>query len=118
MHTFTVDSKGRLYLGKLVSKGETWAAERSEDRIELVRLVKSGAQGKRRLRLEGLSRDELRDLVRLARLSKRDLAAAIRSARKSAALDEPGAARGGSGVSPSKKSGRPSNPGERKTPDA
>lgn len=103
-----------------MSPGETWAAERTGDRIELVRLVKSKDQGKGRLRLEALSLDELRDLVRFSRLSKRDQAARIRAARKNPALDEPGAGRGGSGgaVSPSKKSDRSGRSGAWSTPAA
>jgi len=118
MLTSIVDLKRRVQLRKLVSPGETWAAERTGDRIELVLLVKSKDQGKGRLRLEALSLDELRDLVRFSRLSKRDQAARIRAARKNPALDEPGAGRGGSGgsVSPSKKSNRPVRSGGPKTP--
>lgn len=113
MLTSTVDDKRRVQLRKLVSPGETWAAERTGDRIELVRMVKSKDQGKGRLRLEALSLDELRDLVRFSRLSKRDQAARIRAARKNPALDEPGAGRGGSAeaVSPAKKAGSRGRPG-------
>ena len=118
MLTSTIDSKRRVQLRKLVSPGETWAAERTGDRIELVRLVKSKDQGKGRLRLEALSLDELRDLVRFSRLSKRDQAARIRAARKNPALGEPGAGRGESGgvVSPSKTKAQPGRKGGRRIP--
>jgi len=120
MLTSTVDDKRRVQLRKLVIPGETWAAERTGDRIELVRLVKSKDQGKGRLRLEALSLDELRDLVRFSRLSKREQAAKIRAARKSPAPGKPGTGRvqEGEPVSPSRKSVRLEPTGGRKTPDA
>jgi hypothetical protein len=85
MHTTCPDSKSRLYLGKLVSRGETWSAVRIGDQIQLD-LVKPGPRKGRPFRLEYLDASGLRDLVRFARLDQKAQAAAIRKARTGSAV--------------------------------
>jgi hypothetical protein len=91
MHTVSPDDRGRLNLGKHVTRGETFAVEPVEGGFELVRLVKPKrtSGGGRRLDLGQLSRRQLLDLVKLAKMPKADLAGAIRQCRREkAAQDE------------------------------
>jgi hypothetical protein len=85
MHVSTPDSKHRLYLGKLVSRGETWSAVRIGDQIQ-IDLVRPLQRKGRPFRLEDLDASGLRDLVRFARLDQKAQAAAIRKARPASAV--------------------------------
>lgn len=88
MRTISPDDRGRISLGKSVTHGETYAVEEADGEIRLVRLVKPEMKNKR-LNLEALSRRELLDLVRLAKLPKAELANQIRTARRRQPTKEP-----------------------------